>query len=186
MTDLSASTAHPMEQVEALTRAYAERRDALRMHIEDVRARIEAIERAALPEIRIQVREVAEAHDRLQAAIGAHPALWAGKRRTVVIAGVRVGMAKGKGKIEWDDPDQVVRLIRREFPDQAEALIRTREEPIRKAISELTVAELKRIGARITDTDDQVVITPTDSAVDKLVAALLSDAERIEAAAAAD
>lgn len=186
MTDITAPTAHPMEQIEGLTRDYAERRDALRVNIEALREQIERIERAALPGIRAQVRDVAEVHDRLQTAIAEHPALWAGKRRTVVIAGVRVGMAKGKGKIEWDDPDQVVRLIRREFPDQAEALIRTREEPIRKAIGELTVAELKRIGARITDTDDQVVITPTDSAVDKLVAALLADAERIEAATAVD
>ena len=58
-----------------------------------------------------------------------------------------------------------------------------REEPIRKALSELTVTELKRLGVTVEEADDQVVIKPTDSEVDKLVGKLLEDAERFEAAA---
>lgn len=170
----------PMERIEGLTRAYAEARDELSALVTEVQSEIERITREATPAIKARVRRVADAHDRLQSAIAAHPDLWSGKRRTVVIAGVRVGVTKGKGRITWDDPDQVVRLIRRHFPDQAESLIRVKEEPIAKALANLTVAELRRIGCEVEDADDRVTIKPTDSQVDKLVAQLLAHAERIE------
>ena len=47
------------------------------------------------------------------------------------------------------------------------------------------MAELKRIGVTVEETGDQIVIKPTDSEVDKLVNALLADAERIESEQAA-
>lgn len=169
----------PMERIEALTRDYATWRERLAETVTTLQGQIEALTRAAAPDIRHLVREVAQAHDELRAEVEAHPELWT-RRRTVVIQGVRVGMTKGKGKIEWDDPAQVVRLIRRHFPDQADTLVRVKEEPIRPALAELSVAELRRIGCHVTDADDQVVIKPTDTSVDKLVAALLRDAERIE------
>ena len=169
-----------MEHIEQLTQAYAARRDELAGVVEDVQHRIEDIKRRAMPRIKQAVRDTAEAKDALQAAIEAHPDLWNGKRRTVVIAGVRVGMMKGSGKIVWDDAAHVVKLIRRQFPDRAESMIRVREEPIRKALGELSVSELRKIGCTVEDSDDQVVIKPTDSAVDKLVNALMADAERIE------
>ncbi|WIX31220.1 host-nuclease inhibitor Gam family protein [Salinicola sp. JS01] len=173
----------PMEIVSKRAEDYAAERDNLSRTLETMNQQIEAIKRAALPEIREFVRRASEAHDRLRAAIETHPELWEGKRRTVVISGVRVGMAKGKGKLTWDDAAQVVKLIRRHFPEQAEAMIRVKEEPISKALNELTTTELKRLGVSVQDTDDQVVIKVTDSEVDKLVAKLLEDAERIEEAA---
>lgn len=172
----------PMERVEALTQAYAAERDELAGFVGEIQDEIDRIRRRAMARIRERVRSVAAAHDQLQAAIVEHPELWAGKRRTVVIAGVRVGMAKGKGKIVWDDAEQVVKAIRKLFPDQVETLIRTKEEPVKKALAGLTVAELRRLGCEVEDATDQVVIKPTDSEVDKLVAALLADAERIETA----
>lgn len=170
----------PMEVVEARAEAYAAARDRLGEHVQRLERGIEDLKRDALPEIREAVRKTTEAHDRLRAAVGAHPDLWAGKRRTVVVAGVRVGMQKGKGKLSWDDAGQVVRLIRKHFPEVAEAMIRVKEEPIKKALGRLSVAELRKIGVTVEDTDDQVVIKPTDSEVDKLVDKLLQDAERIE------
>ncbi|MEX0745294.1 MAG: host-nuclease inhibitor Gam family protein [Phycisphaeraceae bacterium] len=173
----------PMETVNKRAEDYSAERDRLCTLVEALERQVEDCKRHALPDIRDAVRRTSEAHDRLRAVIETHPDLWEGKRRTVVIAGVRVGMTKGKGKLSWDDADQVVKLIRRHFPEQCEAMIRVREEPIRKALSELTVTELKRLGVAVEEADDQVVIKPTDSQVDKLVSKLLEDAERFEAAA---
>lgn len=173
----------PMETVNKRAEDYAAERDRLCLLVETLERQVEDVKRQALPDIRDAVRRTSEAHDRLRAAIETHPELWEGKRRTVVIAGVRVGMTKGKGKLTWDDAEQVVKLIRRHFPEQAEAMIRVREEPIRKALAELTVTELKRLGVTVEETDDQVVIKPTDSEVDKLVSKLLEDAQRFEEAA---
>lgn len=173
----------PMETVNKRAEDYADERDRLCLLVETLERQVEDVKRQALPDIRDAVRRTSEAHDRLRAAIETHPELWEGKRRTVVIAGVRVGMTKGKGKLTWEDAEQVVKLIRRHFPEQAEAMIRVREEPIRKALAELTVTELKRLGVTVEETDDQVVIKPTDSEVDKLVSKLLEDAQRFEEAA---
>lgn len=173
----------PMETVNKRAEDYAAERDRLCELVEALERQVEDAKRKALPDIRDAVRRTSEAHDRLRAAVELHPELWEGKRRTVVIAGVRVGMTKGKGKLTWDDVAQVVKLIRRHFPEQSEAMIRVREEPIRKALAELTVTELKRLGVTVEEADDQVVIKPTDSEVDKLVSKLLEDAERFEEAA---
>ena len=179
--DLPRRNGTAMENVEARAEEYAAARDQLSHQVQTLERQIEDIKREHLPAIRDSVRQASEAHDRLRAAVEEHPDLWTGKRRTVVIAGVRVGMQKGKGKLAWDDAGQVAKLIRKHFPEQAEAMIRIKEEPIKKALGELSVAELRKIGVTVEDTDDQVVIKPTDSEVDKLVDKLLQDAERIEA-----
>ena len=85
-------------------------------------------------------------------------------------------MAKGKGKICIDDPAMAIKLIRKHFPEQADVLIKTEEKPVAKAIGQLTVPELKRIGGTVEEAGDQVVIKPTDSEVDKLISALIADA----------
>lgn len=172
-----------MSEIARLTQVYASERSQLAGRVQALEEEMARIKRRALPGIKRAVARVAEAHDRLRAALEESPELFQ-RPRTVVIAGVRVGWEKGKGRLVWDDPDQVVRLIKRHFPDQAEVLIRTREEPVRKALAQLSVAELKRIGVTVEETGDQVVIRPTDGQVDKLVDALLRDAERLEEDAA--
>lgn len=169
-----------METIEQLTKAFSAARDRLAEAVMELEREIEILKARHMPAIRAHVRQLAREQDELRSAIEDDPKLWSGKRRTVVIAGIRVGLAKGKGKIVWQDSDRVVAAIHRAFPDQAMTLVRVREEPNRKALANLTVAELRRIGCEIEDSDDQVVIKPTDTAVDKLVDALLKDAERVE------
>lgn len=168
-----------LADIEQHTRRYADARDLLASRVQALQDDIEAAKRRKLSGIKKAVAAAAEARDKLQSAIEASPELFQ-KPRTLVIAGVRVGYTKGAGKLSFDDPARVGALIRRHYPDQAEALIKVTETPIRKALGNLSVAELKRIGVTVEETGDQVVIKPTDSEVDKLVGALLADAERIE------
>jgi hypothetical protein len=88
--------------------------------------------------------------------------------------GIRVGFAKQKGKVEWDDEDQVVKLIDKHFPEQAETLTKVKRTPVKGALVNLTAAELKKIGCRITESGDVVVIKPQDSEVEKLVDKMLA------------
>lgn len=173
-----------LADIEQHTRRYADARDLLAERVQALQNDIEQAKRRKLPGIKKAVAAAAEARDKLQAAIEESPELFV-KPRTLVIAGIRVGYTKGAGKLTFDDPARVVALIRRHYPDQAEALIKITETPIRKALGNLSVAELKRIGVTVEETGDQVVIKPADSDVDKLVNALLADAERIEAEEAA-
>lgn len=173
---------NPMEHTETLTQDYRRDHDLVAERVQDLEDEIEKLKRRRLPGIKSAVRAAAESRARLAAHIEQHPELFT-KPRTVTIAGIRVGLMKGKGKIVVDDPDTTCRLIRKQFPDQADTLIKVTERPVLKALGNLTSAELKRIGANVEDTGDEIVIKPVDGDVDKLVNALLAEAEQWEEAA---
>lgn len=172
----------PMEHTEALTQNYRRHYDVLAERVQDLEAEVEKLKRRRLPGIKSAVHAAAQARDELSAHIEAHPHLFE-RPRTVVIAGIRVGLMKGKGKIEFDDKARVLRLIRKHLPDQVDSLVRVTEAPVKKALGNLSTAELKRIGCTVEETDDQIVIKPVDGNVDKLVSALLKEAEGMEVAA---
>lgn len=169
-----------IEHIERLTKDYADARDRLATTVETLERRMEGIRRQYLPAIKVQVRKAKERQAALHEAIKESPELFR-RPRTVIMHGIRVGFEKGKGKIEWEDPETVVRLIKRHFPkEQVEVLIKTTEKPLKKALSVLSVGELKRIGVTVEETGDVVVIRPVDSEVDKIVAALLKDEDETD------
>jgi arsenate reductase-like glutaredoxin family protein len=164
-----------MQQIETLTAAYATERDALAALVTDMNDAIEQIKRARLTAIKQAVQKARQAQDELHAAIEAAPELFE-KPRTRTLHGVKVGITKQRGTVEIDDEAKVIARIRSLLPkDQAELLIRVRESVHKPAVYDLAVADLKRLGIRITADCDAVVIKSVDSEVDKLVSALLAE-----------
>jgi hypothetical protein len=163
--------------IDRFTKEYADARQTLADRVQTLNDGIEEFKRKLLPGIKKAVNTAAEKKAVLSSAVqdGAH--LFA-KPRTVVMYGVKVGLEKGKGTIDWDDGDQVIKLIKKYFPDQADVLIKKTEKPIKKALAQLSVQELKKLGITVEETGDQVVIKGTDSEVDKLVKALLKEDEK--------
>lgn len=165
----------PLHEIESRAKLYAEAREKLAAIVSELNAGIEALKRKAMPNLKRAVGSAAVHHDRLKELIELAPELFA-KPRTVVFHGIKVGYQKGKGAIEWQDPKQVVKLIRKHYPDLCDTLIVTKETPAKAALALLTVSELRKIGVSSVDAGDEIVIKPTDSAVDKLVDALLKEA----------
>lgn len=164
-----------LNQIESKARAYSEARDRLRELVAALEAGMKALRQEHLPGIRRALNRAAEAEAALHALIEAAPELFA-KPKTVILHGVRVGYMKGKGKIEWESDEQVIRLIRKHLPELADVLIATVEKPSRDGLAALAVADLKRLGVTVTDAGEQVYIKPADSALDKMVDALLKSA----------
>lgn len=164
-----------LADIEAGARRYAEARERLARVVDAMHSRMEAIKREYMRELKRAVNEAAEQHEVLRALIEAAPELFV-RPRTVVFHGIKVGYQKGKGRIEWDDADRVVQLIRKHYPERAGLLIVTSERPAKEALAQLSAAELKRLGVSVVDAADEVVIRPTDSAVERMVEALLKDA----------
>lgn len=133
---------------------------------------IALVKKTELPKLRKWVAAAAEAEAALKAQIEAAPELFQ-KPKTVTLHGIRVGYMKGKGGIEWDDADRVVAAIQRHLPDQADALIRWTARPLKDALNQLDAASLKKIGCRVVDTGEQVVVRPTDGAGVRLAQAML-------------
>ena len=164
-----------LTEIEARAKLYADARESLSAIVSNLNGGIEALKRKAMPDIKRAIGRASTHHDQLRTLIESAPDLFA-KPKSRTLAGIKLGYQKGKGKIEWDDPDQVVRLIKKHFPEQADVLIATKEKPVKAAINNLTAAELKKLGINVAEGGEVIFIKPTDSAVDKLVDALLNEA----------
>lgn len=164
-----------LADIERSAKHYAEAREHLAGIVAAMNEGIETIKRDHMKRLKKAVNEAAERHDAPKALIETAPSCFV-KPRSVIFHGIKLGFQKGKGKIEWDDADQVVRLIKKHYPEQADVLIATSERPAKEALANLTAAELKKPGISVTADSDAVFIKPADSAVDKMVDALLKDA----------
>ena len=170
-------------EIEKLTKEYADSRGRIASTLMKLEDMIETLKRQYMPGIRAQVRITKGREAALRVAIDDSKELFK-RPKTVVFSGLRIGYAKGRGKIEWDDDDKVVRLIEKFFSDQAEILIKTTREPIKKALNALTAAELKKLGITVEETGDVIVIKPVDSQVAKIVDRMLGEKDEAEGEAA--
>lgn len=121
----------------------------------------------------------ADKRQKLEVAISENKDLFQ-KPRTLLMQGIKIGFQKGKGNLEWDDNAQVVKLIRKHYPEQADVLIVVEEKPSAKALENLSVAELKKIGVTVQETGDQIVIKPVDSKIDKMIDDLCKEEDASE------
>lgn len=169
------ATPPTLHDIELRAQRYAQAREKVAAIVGALNEAIEALKRSELPKLRRAVAGAAEAHDALKALIEAAPELFV-KPKTVTFHGIRAGYVKGRGGIEWDDPDAVVAAIQRHYPEQAEQLIRWTARPLKEAINQLDAGALRKLGCRVVDTGEEVFIKAVDSAVDKMVDALLKDA----------
>lgn len=162
--------------IERLTKEFADARDRLGATLRDLNDRIEMLKRQFLPGVKTQVGIAAEKKLDLKNAIESSKTLFESPR-TIIMHGVKVGLQKGKGKIEWekDQTDHIVKFIEKHFSEMADILIQTTKKPIKKALSNLSVAELKKLGIEVDDTGDQVVIKPTSTDIEKWVDKLLRE-----------
>lgn len=163
-----------LTEIEALTKRYADAAEALDAGKRELETEIAAVWRPRLSVLRRQAKALLKAKAELDAAIDGNRGLFA-KPRSRVFHGVKVGLKKAKGKISWADADKVCALIRKQFPNKVDLLIRTSEAPVKEALNGISVADLKKIGCTVTEDGDRVLIKPAASDVDKLAESLLAD-----------
>lgn len=164
-----------LKDLEKLTSEYAEAHNELATAVTNLNDQIAALKRQHLGQIKRLTAKAATRKATLHTAIDTSRDLFQ-KPRTHVFAEVKIGLAKQRGSIDFEDADAVVERIRKSFPNWADDLIRTREVPDKTALQNLTVAELKKLGCEVTLDGDKVVIAPVAGEVEKIVAALLKDA----------
>jgi hypothetical protein len=168
-----------LQEIEKLTKEFADCRDVLVERVTNLNDEIERAKRRLMPGIRNAVRALAGHKDALQAAIDGNRELFR-RPKTQVIHGVRVGLRKDSISLSWADTDKLVAAIKRVYPDVADTLIKKTETPLRSNLERMPAGDLKRIGVRVSGGEDTVVIQPTDSEVDKIVAALVKEAFKDE------
>ncbi|MEW5833613.1 MAG: hypothetical protein AB1832_00995 [Pseudomonadota bacterium] len=163
-----------MADIESLAKTFAGARDELTGRLQDLKDEQEQAKRRRLQGIKNSLSRFTTAHAELKGALEQAAHLFT-KPKTRILHGIKVGFVKERGKLEIADNDTVVRLIRKHFPDQLETLVKVTETPVKGALVNLSAADLKRLGVRITDDVDAVVIKPVDGELDKLIGALIND-----------
>ena len=161
-----------MERIEQLTRAHAMDRERIAALVGALNEEIEAAKRKRLKAIKAAVCAAKDSRLQLHAAIATHAVLFE-RPRSRVLHGLRVGLQKAKGKVQFESAERVVVLIRRHLPSMFDQLVETIEKPKKAALLDLPASELKRIGCEISGSGDQVLIKAADSEIEKLVSALL-------------
>ncbi len=175
-------TTPTLADIEGLCRRYADEHAALSEIVTELQDEIDAAKRKRLRSIKAAVARTADARSKLATAVEHAPGLFT-KPKTLTISGIKVGYRKAKGKIEFDAPDQVVARIRKHFGDRFDDLVSIKETPLKSALAQLSGAELKKLGVTVESDTDEVVVQSTADQVDRLVSALLAEAEEIEEAA---
>ena len=161
-------------QIEEQAKHFAKKRQVLSDLVTELNDQIQRLQRQSLKAIKHALNETVAEQAKLNDLLVASPELFV-KPRTMICHGMKVGYGKQKGKIEVADEDKTIKLIRKVFPEMAEQLIITKETVSKDAVGKLPVYGAKRIGVTILQDTDAVIIKPTDSEVDKLVAALLKE-----------
>ncbi len=168
-----------LSEIEKLAKEFSEARGILRDRVDVLNMGIDALKKRYIPGIRSAVEKAKEKQAVLSDAIEDGADLFV-KPRTMTLFGIKFGIEKQKGKLEWEDKGIVVKLIKKLFPDSWETYVKVKEEPMKKNLATLPSADLKKLGIQVTETGDAVVIKPADSEVDKLVDALLNEKKEIE------
>lgn len=163
-----------LAEIERLCKDYSLARAALKEKVEALNDEIERLKRQRLPQIRKAVELASEKQLALRKAVEESPELFE-KPRTQVFHSIEVGFRKGKGTLVWEDEEQVCKLIHKYYPDEWENYIKVIEKPIKTALAQLSVQELKKLGITVIETGDEVVIKAKDTEIDRLVNALLKD-----------
>lgn len=171
-----------LSEIEAATKKYADAREALSQRVHALERKLEMEKGLHMSGIKGALYKAKEMEARLKDEIEESARIFE-KPRTRIFHGIKIGYQKAKGSIEWDDIAAVIERIEKHYPDKATMLIRIIKQPDKKALSELSAAELKKLGVTIAEAGDEILIRPVDSDVDRIVAALLKeDGEDKEAA----
>lgn len=165
-----------LTEIERLAKEFSDARKTLRDRVEILDEGLRALKKRYLSGIRNAVEAAKEKQTNLSDAIGESPDLFV-KPRTMTLFGIRFGIEKQKGKIEWAKgaTPGIVKMIKKLFPDSWETYVKVKEDPMKKTLAILSGPDLKKLGIQVSETGDAVVIKPVDSEVDKLVDALLNE-----------
>lgn len=167
-----------IDEIEIKAKALAAARAELAERVGRIRDEQDAIKRRLLTGVRTALARARDAYDELHALVEASPELFE-KPKTRTLHGVRLGWMKQRGKLEWDDDRALIDALRKLLGEEAEGLIRRTEKPIAARLQDLPARDLRRLGVRVADDTDVVVIKTADDALDKLIDALIGD-DRIE------
>jgi hypothetical protein len=164
-----------LDAIKELTKDYAVTRARLEDCVAGLRRDIEAVKARKAKRLNALISDTVEAELFLRAMIEDCPECFK-RPKTQVFNGIKVGYKKSKGTLSWKNLNAVLTRIRKHFPKMEHTLIRIKYEPDKQALGKLTGDELKKIGVKVGDDSDVVLIKPIKGDMEKAVNALIKEA----------
>lgn len=164
----------PIQEIEMRTERFSAVHTELHGYIHAVEEEQRKLKQKHKTRLKSLVEEYVNAKTDLKAGLEESPSLFTSPK-TKVLHGIKIGYRKMRGKIGWDNEAAVIARIKQCYDDEAGVLITVTEKPNKDALEKLAAKDLKKLGITVTDPDDQVVIKPVDSDIDKLVNTLIND-----------
>lgn len=164
----------------------AEVRQQLADRMRALHGDMETLKQASMPVIRQAARRVAAEHNRLRQLIEDNRPLFK-RPRTQVVAGLKYGLQKAKGRMTWATDAQLIARIDKLIAEgdltseHRALLVATTERPVAKALEQLDAKTLKRLGVTVGADCDETVIKSVDGEVEKAVNAVLKDLTKDDA-----
>lgn len=166
----SANTNPAILPIEGAAKHYAEARNALAGTISRYEAELAKLQAAYLPLVNVQAAQAATTRATLEGLINANRPLFEDPR-TITLHGIKLGLQKGKGRVEIaDEAKLVTRIFDLCTDEQQDLLIETSYSPRKDALATLDAALLKKLGVSIVGTGDEIVIKAAGTDVEKFVA----------------
>jgi hypothetical protein len=164
----AAAPAPGMVSIEEKAHAYA---DALALRgklVTTLRDHLKVVTDEALPDLRKLSAEVAVLHDQLKELLDKNKALFESPR-SAAFHGIKLGFAKGKGKVVIDNPDATIKAIEKKLPEQLDTLAPSTRKLSLTALALLDVKTLKSIGGHVSEATDEAFIKCPDDDTTKFV-----------------
>lgn len=162
-----------LAQIEAGCERYENASATLEQLIADLEADLEAVKQKHLRGLKKQASAVAGCQAELHGMIESAPQMFE-KPRTITVHGVKVGYTSSEGKLEFDEEETVVKLIKQLHPRSAGMYLRASEHVNKDALKLLEPEDLKKLGCRITGAGEVVVLKRVAGDVEKLINKLTS------------
>ncbi len=160
--------------LETLTREYADRHRQVGRLADEMQGELDRLKARHLAGLREAVRLSRAARAQLDAGIQAHPELF-DRPRTVIMHGVKIGLAKGKGRLTIADERATILKIKQMFGPNAADFLHLTVSPNKTALGELSAGALKKLGVTVAATGDVVVIKPAAGGLEQFLSLLLPE-----------
>lgn len=169
-----------IDRIEQLCAQFAAQRKVLAAKMAKLDQELSRVKRRYVAEIKHHAAIVASTEADLTAAIEAAPEFFE-KPKTKIFHGIKVGFRKGQGRLQWEDDAQLLARLKKRFGDDASDYIITTEKPSRDALKCVEDAVLGKLGIEIVDADEQVVVKPVETEIEKLVKAIMANVHEDDA-----
>lgn len=163
-----------MKEIQECAATYAKNSRALKELQDTINAEIADVKSKYIPEMVERARLTVESKKELENMVLSVPELFE-KPKTQNFNGCKFGYQKQKGKIEILNPETTIKILKRDYPDIAETVIKTSYTLIKEALNNQSADILKKIGVTITSDIDAVIVKMTDTDIEKIINLILKE-----------